>query len=89
MPVTCDIDGRVDAVTFPTVSPVVMSVARTFWEKATATHVYCDQVQKPRPHQRLHAVPDQRSPLVQLHRNMRCALELVQRRTQGANLGRS
>jgi hypothetical protein len=43
MPVTCDIDGQVDGVTFPTASPVVMSVARTFWEKATATHVYCAQ----------------------------------------------
>lgn len=43
MPVTCDIDGRVDGVTFPTASPMVMSVARTFWEKATATHVYCVQ----------------------------------------------
>lgn len=43
MPVTCDIDGHIDGVTFPTASPVVMSVARTFWEKATATHVYCAQ----------------------------------------------
>lgn len=43
MPVTCDIDGQVDGVTFPRASPVVMSVARTFWEKATATHVYCAQ----------------------------------------------
>ncbi|MGM9484882.1 nucleotidyl transferase AbiEii/AbiGii toxin family protein [Roseateles sp. NT4] len=43
MPVTCDIDGYVDGVAFPTASPVVMSVARTFWEKATATHVYCAQ----------------------------------------------
>jgi hypothetical protein len=43
VPVVCDIDGHVDGVTFPTASPVVMSVARTFWEKATATHVYCAQ----------------------------------------------
>lgn len=43
MQVTCDIDGHVDGVTFPNASPVVMSVARTFWEKATATHVYCAQ----------------------------------------------
>jgi len=43
MPVMCDIDGKVDGVTFPTASPVVMSIARTFWEKATATHVYCAQ----------------------------------------------
>jgi len=43
MSVTCDIDGHVDGVAFPSASPVVMSVARTFWEKATATHVYCAQ----------------------------------------------
>jgi len=43
MPVRCDIDGHVDGVTFPTAFPVVISVARTFWEKATATHVYCAQ----------------------------------------------
>jgi hypothetical protein len=36
-------DGHVGGVTFATASPVVMSVARTFWEKATATHVYCAQ----------------------------------------------
>jgi hypothetical protein len=36
-------DGHVDGVTFPVASPQVMSVARTFWEKATATHVYCAQ----------------------------------------------
>jgi hypothetical protein len=43
VPVTCDMDGQVDGVMFPTASPLVMSVARTFWEKATATHVYCAQ----------------------------------------------
>lgn len=43
VPVVCDMDGQVDGVAFPTTSPVVMSVARTFWEKATATHVYCAQ----------------------------------------------
>jgi hypothetical protein len=43
VPVTCDMDGQVAGVTFPTASPLVMSVARTFWEKATATHVYCAQ----------------------------------------------
>ena len=43
VPVTCDMDGQVDGVTFPTASPLGMSVARTFWEKATATHVYCAQ----------------------------------------------
>ena len=43
VPVVCDMDGQVDGVTFPTASPLVMSVARTFWEKATAAHVYCAQ----------------------------------------------
>lgn len=41
--VTCDMDGHVEGVTFPTASPLVMNVARTFWEKATAAHVYCAQ----------------------------------------------
>ena len=43
MPVACDMDGHLANVSFPTVSPLVMSVARTFWEKATAAHVYCAQ----------------------------------------------
>jgi hypothetical protein len=43
MPVTCDIEGQVDGVSFPAASPMVMSVTRTFWEKATAAHVYCAQ----------------------------------------------
>jgi hypothetical protein len=43
LPVTCDMEGHVEGVQFPTASPVVMSVARTFWEKATAAHVYCAQ----------------------------------------------
>ena len=43
VPVACDMDSLVGGVTFPTASPMVMSVARTFWEKATATHVYCAQ----------------------------------------------
>lgn len=43
MPVTCDIEGKVDGVSFPVASPMVMSVTRTFWEKATAAHVYCAQ----------------------------------------------
>lgn len=41
LPVACDMDGHVENVSFPTARPVVMSVARTFWEKATAAHVYC------------------------------------------------
>ena len=43
MPVTCDIEDKVDGVSFPVASPMVMSVTRTFWEKATAAHVYCAQ----------------------------------------------
>lgn len=43
LPITCDMDGHVPNVSFPTASPVVLSVARTFWEKATAAHVYCAQ----------------------------------------------
>jgi len=43
MPVVCDMDGHLEGIVFPTASPLVMSVARTFWEKATAAHVYCDQ----------------------------------------------
>jgi hypothetical protein len=43
MPVACDMAGFIDDVTFPTASPQVLSVSRTFWEKATAAHVYCAQ----------------------------------------------
>jgi hypothetical protein len=43
LPVACDMDGHIEGVLFPVASPVVMSVARTFWEKATAAHVYCAQ----------------------------------------------
>jgi len=43
LPVVCDMDGHLPEVSFPTASPQVMSVARTFWEKATAAHVYCAQ----------------------------------------------
>lgn len=32
-PVTCDIEGQVEGVSFPVASPMVMSVTRTFWEK--------------------------------------------------------
>jgi len=43
IPVACDMDGHIEGVVFAVASPLVMSVARTFWEKATATHVYCAQ----------------------------------------------
>jgi hypothetical protein len=42
-PVTCDMEGHIEGVIFPTASPLVMNVGRTFWEKATAIHVYCAQ----------------------------------------------
>lgn len=41
--VTCDIAAHLADVKFPTASPLVMSIARTFWEKATAAHVFCAQ----------------------------------------------
>jgi hypothetical protein len=41
--VACDIAPFIDGVTFPTVQPLVMAAERTFWEKATAAHVYCLQ----------------------------------------------
>jgi len=41
--VTCDIAPAINGIKFPTAQPLVMSVERTFWEKATATHVYCRQ----------------------------------------------
>jgi hypothetical protein len=43
MSIACDMEGHVEGVSFPVASPLVMSVARTFWEKATAAHVYCAQ----------------------------------------------
>lgn len=43
MRVVCDMDGHVEGITFPVATPVVMSVERTFWEMATAAHVYCAQ----------------------------------------------
>lgn len=41
--ITCDADGYVSGIIFPTSTPKVMKIARTFWEKATAAHVYCAQ----------------------------------------------
>ncbi|MFT3755759.1 MAG: nucleotidyl transferase AbiEii/AbiGii toxin family protein [Pseudoxanthomonas sp.] len=37
------IPAHLPELSFPTASPMVMSVARTFWEKATAAHVFCAQ----------------------------------------------
>lgn len=41
--VACDIAPLIDGVTFPAAQPLVMAAERTFWEKATAAHVYCLQ----------------------------------------------
>ncbi|HLS99156.1 MAG TPA: nucleotidyl transferase AbiEii/AbiGii toxin family protein, partial [Porticoccaceae bacterium] len=41
--VECDIAEHVAEIDFPTASPQVMSLARTFWEKPTAAHVFCAQ----------------------------------------------
>ncbi|OZI34524.1 hypothetical protein CAL29_13545 [Bordetella genomosp. 10] len=44
--VRCDLESisdRLGGVSFPHARPLVMNVVRTFWEKATAAHVYCKQ----------------------------------------------
>ena len=41
--VVCDASGLVEDVVFPTARPRVMHAERTFWEKATAIHVFCLQ----------------------------------------------
>ena len=41
--VSCDIASVIPSVIFPTARPLVMVAERTFWEKATAAHVYCLQ----------------------------------------------
>ena len=38
--VDCDIAPVIDGVEFPVAAPLVMAAERTFWEKATAAHVY-------------------------------------------------
>ena len=43
MPIHCDAADYVPDVEFPAARPQVMRVERTFWEKATAAHVYCLQ----------------------------------------------
>ena len=42
-PVACDAESHLPGVGFPTASPLVMLAERTFWEKATAMHVFCSQ----------------------------------------------
>lgn len=41
--IECDAAAYIQDVEFPAARPWVMSVERTFWEKATAVHVYCRQ----------------------------------------------
>ena len=43
LPVFCDMAQHFEHVSFPSARPVVMKAERTFWEKATAAHVYCSQ----------------------------------------------
>lgn len=42
-PVSCDAAEYLAGVVFPTATPRVMRAERTFWEKATAIHVFCAQ----------------------------------------------
>lgn len=42
-PITCDAASNVPGVIFPTATARVMRPERTFWEKATAVHVFCRQ----------------------------------------------
>jgi hypothetical protein len=41
--IVCDAAGAVEGLEFPTARPRVMHAERTFWEKATAIHVFCLQ----------------------------------------------
>ena len=42
-PVACDAAAHLPVMVFPTACPTVMLAERTFWEKATAMHVFCCQ----------------------------------------------
>ena len=42
-PVVCDAAAHLPELAFPEASPSTMLAERTFWEKATAIHVYCRQ----------------------------------------------
>ena len=41
--VTCDAAPYLPEIAFPVARPLVMAAERTFWEKATAVHVFCRQ----------------------------------------------
>lgn len=42
-PVVCDVAPYMPEIKFPSARPLVMAAERTFWEKATAVHVFCRQ----------------------------------------------
>ena len=46
LPIECDAAPHVPGVEFPTTRANVMLAERTFWEKATAAHVFCRQHQR-------------------------------------------
>ena len=41
--ICCDAAAYLQGIAFPTATPKVMRAERTFWEKATAIHVFCAQ----------------------------------------------
>ena len=43
LPVVCDAAFHLPQLEFPSATPQVMKIERTFWEKATAIHVFCAQ----------------------------------------------
>ena len=43
LPVVCDAATYLPGLAFPKARPTVMLAERTFWEKATAIHVFCSQ----------------------------------------------
>jgi hypothetical protein len=43
VPVACDAAAHLPSLEFPTARPRVLAPERTFWEKATAIHVFCLQ----------------------------------------------
>ncbi len=51
LPVVCDAEAYLPDLVFPQAHPAVMLAERTFWEKATAIHVFCRQ--EPRRGERL------------------------------------
>ncbi len=43
LPIVCDAAAYLPDLAFPEARPIVMLAERTFWEKATAIHVFCRQ----------------------------------------------